>query len=159
MNQPSLLTVRPLCERLRWRVALSFPRRSKEHPRGYWPCVCSGARGWVWILALSLDLFMEDYSRVPPSNLILNHIDTSRHCSFFVLHAWQLRRGKKQPGRGYWSQRLLLGINPFICFWTHPRRTIMWCARVRQVPDEYVFYQLAADHLLRDNDWLLGRHC
>lgn len=172
MNQPTLLTVRPLCGCLRWRVALSFPKQSKEHPRGYWPSVCSGARGWVWILALSLDLFMEDYSRVPPSNLILNHIDTSRHCSFFVLllRWWMV---KKQPGRGYWSQRLLLKINPFFHFAFFifyffvsehiPKGTVKWFSWVRQViPEfcthEYVFYQLTTDHLLCDNDCLLSRH-
>lgn len=64
-NHPSLLTVRALCGRLRWTVALSFPQHSEEHQRGCRPCVCSGVRGWVRILALSLAYCMEDYSWSP----------------------------------------------------------------------------------------------
>lgn len=63
-NQASPLTDRPVCGRFRWRVALSFPQNRGEHPRGRWHHVCSGARNWLRILALSSALCMEDYSKV-----------------------------------------------------------------------------------------------
>ena len=39
------------------RSQLPRPRHGAEHPRGRWLCVCSGARGWVRILALSSALY------------------------------------------------------------------------------------------------------
>ena len=150
-----------MCGRLRWRVGLSFPRHKEEHQRGLWPCVCSGARGWARILALSSAVCKDGYSRVAPSNMILNHTDTSRYWPFYGLLAslqglywWQTVQKTTREG---WLKSEVIAKDQNFLYWilfpfrAHPKRAVkcfLWVRYFSQVNREPCAHEFVLSPLL-----------